>query len=111
MASSATELTTVLANPALVGASWRVLCLYRSDFEGGGVEVGCPAAARGPARGCRQRGPYEVQWRAWRRPVPVRFNSVGDVVAVPDVALQWRGWPHRVDSDGEDRSRWPDVTV
>jgi hypothetical protein len=57
MVSSATELTTVLANLAPVGASWRVLCLYRGGFEGGGVEVGCPAAARGPSRGCRQRGP------------------------------------------------------
>jgi hypothetical protein len=56
MASSATELTTVLANLAPVGASWRVLCPYRGGFEGGGVEVGCPAAAHGPARGCRQRG-------------------------------------------------------
>jgi hypothetical protein len=34
--------------------------------------------------------PYEAQWRAWRRLVPVRLNSVGDVVAVPGVALQWR---------------------
>jgi hypothetical protein len=33
-------------------------------------------------------GPYEVQWWAWRRPVLVRFNSVGDVVAVPGVMLQ-----------------------
>jgi hypothetical protein len=32
-------------------------------------------------------GPYAVQWRAWRRPVPVRSNSIGDVVAVPGVAL------------------------
>jgi hypothetical protein len=54
--SSATELTTVLANLAPVGASWRVLCLYRGGFEGGGVEVGCPAAVRGLARGCRRRG-------------------------------------------------------
>jgi hypothetical protein len=30
---------------------------------------------------------------------------------VPGVALQWRGWPHRVDSDEEDRSRRPDVTT
>jgi hypothetical protein len=52
---SATELTTVLVNLAPVGASWRVLCSYRSDFEGGGVEVGCLAVARGPARGRRQR--------------------------------------------------------
>jgi hypothetical protein len=55
MATSATELTTVLANLAPVGALWRVLCPYRSGFEGGGVEVGYPAAARGPARGCHQR--------------------------------------------------------
>jgi hypothetical protein len=54
---------------------------------------------------------YEVQWRAGRRPVPVCFNSVGDVVAVPGVALQWRGWLHSADSDGEDRSRWADVMV
>jgi hypothetical protein len=55
VARSATELTAVLANPAPVGASWRVLCSYRISFEGGGVVVGCPAAARGPIRGCRQR--------------------------------------------------------
>jgi hypothetical protein len=105
------ELTTVLANLAPVGASWRVLCPYRSGFEGGGAEVGCPAAIRGPARGRRRRGPYEVQWWAWRRHVPVRFNSIGDVVVVPGAALQWRGWPHKADSDEEDCSRWPDVTV
>jgi hypothetical protein len=56
-------------------------------------------------------GPYEAKWQAWRRHVPVRSNSVGDVVAVPGVALQWRGWPYRADSDGEDRSHWPDVTA
>jgi hypothetical protein len=33
---------------------------------------------------------YKAQWRAWRRPVLVRLNSVGDVVAVPGVVLQWR---------------------
>jgi hypothetical protein len=40
MASSAVELTAVLANPAPVEASWCVLCLYRSGFEGDGVVVG-----------------------------------------------------------------------
>jgi hypothetical protein len=65
----------------------------------------------GQFEGAVDGGPYEVQWRAWRRPAPVRSNSVGDIVAVPGVALQWWGWPHRADSDGEDRSRWPDVTV
>jgi hypothetical protein len=28
---------------------------------------------------------------------------------VPGVVRQWRGWPHEVDSDGDDRSRRPDV--
>jgi hypothetical protein len=55
VASSATELMIVLANLSPVGVSWRVLCLYRNGFKGGGVEVGCPVAARGPAQGCRQR--------------------------------------------------------
>jgi hypothetical protein len=45
----------VLANLALVGTSWRILCPYRSGFEGGGVEGAHPANARGPARGCRRR--------------------------------------------------------
>jgi hypothetical protein len=65
----------------------------------------------GRLEGAVNGGPYEVQWRAWQCPVPVRFNSVGNVVAVPGVALQWWGWPHRANSDGEDCSRWPDVTV
>jgi hypothetical protein len=56
VASNATELTAVLPNPAPVEASWRILCSYRSSFDGGGVVVGCLAAARGPVRGCRQRG-------------------------------------------------------
>jgi hypothetical protein len=40
MASSAMELTAVLANPAPVEVSWCVLCSYRSGFEGGSVAVG-----------------------------------------------------------------------
>jgi hypothetical protein len=36
-------------------ASWRILCPNRSGFEGGGVEVGCPAATCEPVRGCHQR--------------------------------------------------------
>jgi hypothetical protein len=64
VASSATELTAVLANPAPVGASWRVLCSYRSSFEGGGVVVGRPAAAadrfEGAANGGSVRGTVAV---------------------------------------------------
>jgi hypothetical protein len=109
VASSATELTAVLVNLAPVGASWRVLCPYMSDFEGSGVEVGRPTAARGPTGGCRQRGSVRGTVAGVATSCPVHSNSVGDVVAVPGVVLQWRGWPHRADSDGEDRSRRPDV--
>jgi hypothetical protein len=51
VASSATELTAVLTNLAPVGASWCVLCSYRSSFEGGGVVVDCPAAVAGRFEG------------------------------------------------------------
>jgi hypothetical protein len=104
VASSATELATVLANLALVGTSWRFLCSYRSGFEGGGVEVGCPVVARGPARQCHQRG-------------SVRGTVEGMTTSRPRALQQRRGcrcstrrgtavgrWPHRADSDGEDRS-------
>jgi hypothetical protein len=56
-------------------------------------------------------GPYAVQWQSWRRLVPVHSNNIGDVVTTLGVALQWRGWSHRVDSDGDDRSRHPDFTA
>jgi hypothetical protein len=69
MAYNAAELTVVLANLAPAGASWRVLCPYGSVFEGSGVEVGCPAAARGRLEGGVNGRPYEVQWRPWRHPV------------------------------------------
>jgi hypothetical protein len=52
-----------------------------------------------------------AQWWSWRRLVPVHYNSTGDVVIVPGVVPQWRGWTHRADSDGDDRSRRPDVTA
>jgi hypothetical protein len=34
-----------------------------------------------------------------------------DVATVSGVEEQWRGWSHRVDGDGDDRSRRPDVTA
>jgi hypothetical protein len=40
MANSTVELKAVLANPALVEASWCILCVYRSGFEGFGAVVG-----------------------------------------------------------------------
>jgi hypothetical protein len=51
MAYRAMELTPVLANLAPVTALWRVLCLNRGNFEGGGVVVDWGAFRR--ARGSR----------------------------------------------------------
>jgi hypothetical protein len=110
MASSAAELTAVLANPAPVEALWRVLCSYRSGFEGVCVVVGCLACS-GPIRGCRQRGSVCGTVAVVATSCPRAPQQRRDVVIVPGVVRQWRGWPHRVDSDGDDRSRRPDVTV
>jgi hypothetical protein len=76
-----------------------VLCSYGSGFEGGGVEVGCPASSRASSMEVRMR--YS--------------GRHGDVLSpcVPTasgLSSQW-GWPHRADSDGENRSRRPDVTA
>jgi hypothetical protein len=109
--SNAVELTVVLANLDPVVASWRVLYPNRSGFEGSAVVVGCPVVVRGQARGAVDGGPYKVQRQLWRRPAPVRSDSAGVVAVVRGVALQGREWPHRADSDGDDRSRWPDVTA
>jgi hypothetical protein len=54
---SATELTAVLANPAPVGVSWRVLCSHRSGFEGDDVVVGRLATAVGRFEGAVNGGP------------------------------------------------------
>jgi hypothetical protein len=111
VASSATELTVVLANPAPVEASWRVLCSYRSDFEGGGVVVGRPAVVVGRFEGVVNGGPVRGTVVVVAMYCPRALRQYRDVVTVLGVARQWRGWPHRIDSDGEDGSRRPDVTA
>jgi hypothetical protein len=100
MASSATELTAVLENPALVGASWRVLCSYRSGFEGGGVVVGRPAVTVAQFEGAVDGGPVRDTVEVMATSCPRAPQQHRDVVTVPDVVRQWRGWPHRVDSAG-----------
>jgi hypothetical protein len=52
MASSAAELKAILVNPALVEASWSVLCSYRSGFEGGGVRTMCGSRSGGWSLPC-----------------------------------------------------------
>jgi hypothetical protein len=111
VASSATELTAVLANPAPVEASWRALCSYRSGFEGGGVVVGRPAAAAGRFGGAVDGASVRGTVAVVATSCPRALQQHQDVITVPGVARQWWGWPHRVGSDGKDRSRRPDVTT
>jgi hypothetical protein len=108
MASSATKLTTVLANPPPAGVSWCILCSYRSGFEGGGVVVGCLSAV-GRFEGAVDGGPVRGTMAVMATSCPHALQQYRDVVTVPGVVRQWRGWPQRVDSDGDDRSRRPDV--
>jgi hypothetical protein len=47
-----TDVMVVLTNLAPGGTSWRVLCPYRSDFEGGAVGASHLVTVRTLARGC-----------------------------------------------------------
>jgi hypothetical protein len=109
MASSATELTAVLANPPPAGVSWCVLCSYKSGFEGVGVVIGCLVAVVGRFEGAVDGGPVRGTVAVMVKSCPRALQQHRDVVTVPGVVWQWRGWPHRVDSDGDDRSRQPIV--
>jgi hypothetical protein len=40
-----------------------------------------------------------------------RAPTTRDVATVSGAVQQWRGWSQKVDSDGDDRSRRPDVTA
>jgi hypothetical protein len=88
MASSATELTAVLANPSPAGASWCVLCLDRSGFEGGGVVVGCLAAVVGRFEGAVDGGPVRGTVAVMATSCPRALQQHRDVATVPGVVRQ-----------------------
>jgi hypothetical protein len=111
MESSAMELTAVLANPAPVESLWSVLYSYRSGFEGGGVVVGRPAASAGRFEGAVNGASVCGTVAVMATSCPHAPQQHRDVVTVPGVVQQWRGWPHRAESDGDDRSRRSDVTA
>jgi hypothetical protein len=50
-----------------------------------------------------------AQWSLLAMSCPRASQQRRDVATVSSVVLKWRGWSHRVDSDGDDRSRRPDV--
>jgi hypothetical protein len=83
--SSATELTAVLANPAPVEASWRVLCSYRSSFEGGGVVVGRPVTVAGRFEGVVNGGPVRGTVAVVATSCPRALQQHRNVVTVPGV--------------------------
>jgi hypothetical protein len=88
MASSAAELTVVLANPAPVEASWCVLCSYRSGFEGGGVAVGRLVAVVGRFEGVVDGGPVRDTVAVVATSCPRAPQQRRDVVIVPGVVQQ-----------------------
>jgi hypothetical protein len=88
---------TVLVNLASGGAPRRILCLSRSDFEGGGMGSSCLVVVRTSARGLgwqKAGGRTVAGVAAFRRPTP---HSARDGAAVPGMAAQRRGWPHRAE--------------
>jgi hypothetical protein len=93
------------------GVSWCVLCSYRSGLEGSGIAVGRPAAVVGRFEGAVDGGAERGIVAVVATSCPRAPQQRRDVVTVPGVVRQWRGWSHRVDSDGDDRSRRPDVTA
>jgi hypothetical protein len=71
--------------------------------------VGCPAAAAGRFEGTVNGGPVRGTVAVVATSCPRALQQHRDVITVLSVARQWRGWPHRADNDGGDRSRRPDV--
>jgi hypothetical protein len=66
---------------------------------------------RRPVRGCRERGSVRGTVAVVVTSCPCALQQHRDVVTVLGVVRQWRGWPHRFDSNGDDCFRRPDVTA
>jgi hypothetical protein len=85
--------------------------LVQERFRGRWRSVSRPAAAAGQFEGAVNGGPVRGTVAVVATSCPRALQQHRDVVTVSGVARQWRGWPHRVDSDGKDRSLRPDVTA
>jgi hypothetical protein len=73
--------------------------------------VGRPAAPRADSRVPSTGGAVRDTVAVVATYCPRALQQRRDVVTVLGVARQWRGWPRRVDSNGKDHSRRPDVTA
>jgi hypothetical protein len=76
--------------------------LVKQQFRGWRCSGWSSGRRRGPIQGCRQRGggggvSGTVALGATSSPRELQQHR--DVVTVPGVVRQWRGWPHWVDSD------------
>jgi hypothetical protein len=98
MACSAAELAVVLAVLAPVVSPWCVLYLNSGGFEGEGIAVGRGVFRR--ARGSRRRWSVRDAEAGVAASRPRMPNSAEVVVAVPGVALQGQGGPHKTNSGG-----------
>jgi hypothetical protein len=65
----------------------------------------------GLIRGCRRRGARTRHSGSHGDVLSPRTPTASGCHHSSRRVRQWRGWPHRVDSDGDDRSRRPDVTA
>jgi hypothetical protein len=92
--------------------SWWLLCLSRGGFEGGRAGVLAWSSFVHQFQGPVDEGSRAVQRPTWRRPVSSGLHSVGNGSAVPGMATQHRGWPHRAGGDKGDASwRHPGWTL
>jgi hypothetical protein len=73
--------------------------------------VGRPAVAVARFKGAVNGGPVRGTVAVVATSCPRVLQQRRDVVIVLGVVRQWRGWSHRVDSDGKDRSRRSDITA
>jgi hypothetical protein len=85
--------------------------LVQERFRGWRCSGQSSGRRRGPIRGCCQRGPVRGTVAVVVKSCPRALQQHRDVAIVPGVVRQRQGWPHRVDSDGDDHSRRPDVTA
>jgi hypothetical protein len=83
-------------------ASWWLLCLSRGGFEGGRAGVLAWSSFVHQFQGPVDEGSRAVQRPTWRRPVSSGLHSVGNGSAVPGMATQHWGWPHRAGGDKGD---------
>jgi hypothetical protein len=83
MVRRAVEWAAALMVLAAILPSWRILYPNSGIFEGRGAVVGRDVP--GGLEGVADDDPYEVQWQAWRRPVPA-------CLTVPELLPQCPAW-------------------